>query len=79
MPDSSTSTAGNSTGSNSTGGPTREAGGTTGAGNPSPGAASRTGGATGGVSPKKQSDPTPTAAEKKLPASPDASTCDPSK
>ena len=62
-----------------TGGPTREAGGTTGAGNPSAGSASRTGGATGGVSSEKQSNPDATAAEKKLPASTDASTCDPSK
>ena len=59
-----------------TGGPTREAGGTTGAGNPSAGSASRTGGATGGVSSKKQSNPEPTSEEKKLPASANDSTCD---
>ncbi|MBV8781289.1 MAG: hypothetical protein JO353_07820 [Phycisphaerae bacterium] len=57
--------------SESKGGPVRESGGTTGAGNPSAGSASRTGGATGGISPKKQSDPKPTSAEKKIPASPD--------
>ncbi len=63
--------------SEKTGGPTRDAGGTTGAGNPSAGSASRTGGATGGVSPKKQSNPAPAAAEKHLPASTNSATCVP--
>jgi hypothetical protein len=40
-------------------GPTREAGGTTGAGNLSPGQASRTGGATSGVESQDITRPTP--------------------